>query len=63
MSPYLKDLGERVATTFAFAFLSVFSVSDLSTFKSAAIAGAAAVLSLVKGLVATKVGDDTAGLK
>lgn len=60
---YGKDLLERVATTYAFAFLSVFSVSDLSTLRSAAIAGAAAALSLIKGLIAPKVGDESAGLK
>jgi hypothetical protein len=63
MSLYFKDLSERVLTTAAFAFLSVFSVSDLSTLKSAAIAGAAAALSLVKGVLAKSVGDESAGLK
>lgn len=63
MSQYFKDLSERVLTTYAFAFLSVFSVSDLSTLKSAAIAGAAAALSLVKGVLAKSVGDESAGLK
>ncbi len=63
MSDYFKDLSERVLTTAAFAFLSVFSVSDLSTFKSASIAAAAAALSLVKGVLAKSVGDESAGLK
>ncbi len=63
MSTYFKDLSERVLTTAAFAFLSVFSVSDLSTLKSAGIAAAAAALSLVKGVLAKSVGDESAGLK
>ena len=63
MSTYFKDLSERVLTTAAFAFLSVFSVSDLSTLKSASIAAAAAALSLVKGVLAKSVGDESAGLK
>ena len=57
MSQYLKDLAERVIVTFLGAFLAVFSVTDLSSAKAAGIAGAAAVLSLIKGLVAKKVGD------
>jgi hypothetical protein len=63
MSAYLKDLAERVVTTGVFTFLSVFSVSDLSSAKSAGIAAAAAALSLVKGALAKKLGDDSAGLK
>lgn len=63
MSIYFKDLSERVLTTAAFAFLSVFSVSDLGTLKSAGIAAAAAALSLVKGVLAKSVGDESAGLK
>ncbi len=60
---YLKDLAERVVVTFAGAFLAAFSVSDLSSAKAAAIAGAAAVLSLVKGLIAQTVASpDTASL-
>jgi len=63
MSAYLKDLAERVVATAAFAFVSVFSVSDLSSAKSAGIAAAAAALSLVKGALAKFVGDESAGLK
>lgn len=57
MNKYLLDLTERVALTFAFAFLSVFTVGDLSTAKSALVAGAAAALSLIKGVVAAHVGN------
>ncbi len=63
MSPYFKDLLERVGATFAFTFLSVFSFSDISTSDDAAIAGAAAVASLLKGWLGKYVGsEDTAGL-
>lgn len=60
---FLLDLTERVAVTFAFAFVSVFAFSDLSTAKDAAIAGGAAVLSLVKGVLAAQLGaSDSASL-
>lgn len=63
MSQYLKDLAERVLITAAGAFLAVFSVTDLSSTKAAAVAAAAAVISLLKGLIAAKVGvEDTASL-
>lgn len=63
MSPYFKDLVERVVATFAFTFLSVFSFTDLSTGDDALIAGAAAVASLVKGWLGKYLGDeDHAGL-
>lgn len=63
MSPYLKDLMERVVATFAFTFLSVFSFADVSTSKDAAIAGAAAAASLLKGWLGKYVGaDEHAGL-
>ena len=48
MSTFAKDMAERVAATFAFSFLSVFSFTDISTGKDAAIAGAAEAASLVK---------------
>lgn len=58
MSDYWKDLAERVIATFLGAFIAVFSVSDLSSAKAAALAGVAAVLALVKGLIASKVGTE-----
>jgi len=62
MSPYIKDLLQRVVFTFAFAFLSVFTLADLGSGKEAAIAGGAAALALVKGWLAKHVGDpNTAG--
>lgn len=63
MSGFIKDLGERVLMTALFAFLSVFTVTDLSSAKSAGIAAAAAALSLIKGTLAQYVGDDSPGLK
>lgn len=48
MSPFFKDLVERTAATFGFAFLSVFSFTDLSTARDAGIAGAAAAGSVIK---------------
>lgn len=63
MNQYLKDLAERVIATAAFTFLSAFSVTDLSSTKSAGIAAAAAGLSLVKGWLAGYIGDESAGIK
>ena len=42
------DVVERTAATFAFAFLSAYSFSDLSGWHDAAIAGAAAAATVVK---------------
>jgi len=52
-----RDVLERAAATFLQAFLSVFAVADLSSAKSAAVAGVAAVLSLIKGIAASRFGD------
>lgn len=63
MSPYIRNLIERVVATFAFAYLSVFTLADFSSAKEAGIAGGAAALTLVKGWLAKYVGDpDNAGL-
>jgi len=65
---YAVDLAERVTWTFLQAFgaqlvvsgwFSVDGVDDLSLLQKAGIAGAAAVLSLLKGLVAKHVGSPT----
>ena len=55
MSDVIKDIGTRAAWTFLQAFLAVFVVADLSTVRGAALAGVAAVVSLLKGFVATRV--------
>lgn len=52
MSKYVTDVVERTAATFGFAFLSAFSFSNLSTWHDAAIGGAAAAATVVKGLLA-----------
>ncbi len=52
MNKRVADVAERTAFTFAFAFLSVFSFSDLSTWHDAAIAGAAAAATVVKATLA-----------
>lgn len=66
MSPYLRDLLERVVSTFLGGALTVVAansldVTDLTVLKGAAVAGGLAVVSLVKGLLASRVGDKTAG--
>jgi len=65
MNTFLKDLAERVLSTAAFAAASVvamtgfdlFDVDDLAF--AGRIAAAAAALSLLKGLAATRFGGDT----
>jgi hypothetical protein len=47
---------ERAAWTFAQAFLAVFMVSELASARSAAIAGIAAALSVVKTYARDRVG-------
>lgn len=65
---YLRDLAERVGLTFGAAFggslvaanwFSVDGVQDLSIPQTAALAGAAAVLTLIKGIVARAVGSES----
>lgn len=56
MENKVLDIAERTVATFAFAFLSAFSFSDLSTARDAAIAGAAAAASVVKGLLKNYLG-------
>lgn len=58
MSSYAKDFVERVLATFAFTFLSVFSFTDLSTSKDAAIAGAAAAATLLKSWLGGFLGNE-----
>jgi len=51
MDAVMWNMVERAGWTFAQAFLSVFVLSDLATAQSAMLAGAAAVLSMVKTMV------------
>ena len=58
---YTKDVLERVVATFIQAFLGIFVIGGVfSNAKAAALAGATAVLSLVKGVVASRFGDGSA---
>lgn len=63
MNNKVLDIVERTVATGIFAFLSAFSLSDISTAKDAGIAGAAAALSVVKGLLKNYLGvkDPTPG--
>ena len=45
------DVAERTAATFVFAFLSAYSFTNLSDWKSAAVAGGAAAASFLKSSV------------
>ncbi len=51
----MNNMLERAAWTFVQAFLAVFVVSDLASVKSAAVAGLAAALSIVKTFAQYKV--------
>lgn len=69
---YVRDLAERIGSTFVVTFLGtlvtggwfdVAHVRDVSALQAAGLAGIAAVLSFVKGLVARFVADrDSASL-
>jgi hypothetical protein len=65
---YFRDLAERVVSTFVAGVLAVVGtnavdLTDLTLWKAAGLAGAAAVLSLLKGLLAKGVGNpESAGL-
>jgi hypothetical protein len=59
MNLWLKDTIERVLTTFAGAFLTVLVAAgtdyvDVSTWKAAAVAGGAAVFSVLKAAIASR---------
>lgn len=62
MPRYVVDLIERVASTYATAFIGLLLASgmdltDLSSLKAAAIAALPAALAVIKGLLARFVGD------
>lgn len=63
---YVKDLFERVASTFVQAFLGALvaggwfdigAITDLSILQKAGVAGIVAVLAVIKGLVAKFIAD------
>lgn len=57
-----QDIAERMVWTFVQAFAATFVVADLSTAKTAALAGLAAVLAVLKGVAASRIGEQTAAL-
>jgi len=60
---WLKDVAERAGATAAQVFLTLFLVTDLSTAETALTAALAAGLAVLKGAIATRIGDrDTASL-
>jgi len=52
-----KDILERAIWTAAQAFIAVYTVGGIDEIKAAATAAVAAGISVVKGFVATQVGD------
>ncbi len=66
MSPYLKDLAERVTATFVQAFIGAVTVTELTQrdmWLAATVAGVSAAASLIKGLLARHTGlPDSASL-
>jgi hypothetical protein len=61
---FWKDLGERVIASFAGAFISVLTVDglgllDVNWADAASVAALAGLVSLAKGLVASRIGDPT----
>jgi len=57
---FYRDMAERCIATFAQSFLAVFVVGDIGTLKTAAMAGATALLSVVKSGVSSRFGDGSA---
>ena len=53
----LKDVIERAVWTAVQAFIAIYTVGGVDELKSAAAAGVAAGISVLKGLVSTQVGD------
>ena len=53
----LKDIAERATWTAAQAFIAVYTVGGVDQTKSALAAAVAAGISVVKGFMATQVGD------
>jgi hypothetical protein len=52
-----KDIIERAVWTAVQSFLAVFAVTDLSTTKAASVAGAGALVSALKSIAASRLGD------
>ncbi|GAA2982872.1 holin [Kitasatospora sp. NPDC006786] len=64
MRKFILDLVERTVATYAAAFLGLlladrFDLTSISSLKAAAVAALPAALTVLKGAVATRVGDST----
>tara|TARA_R110002051_G_scaffold3554_1_gene19173 strand:+ start:105 stop:293 length:189 start_codon:yes stop_codon:yes gene_type:complete len=57
-----KDLFERAIATFVQAFLAVYVVGSTDSLKAAGVAGAAALLSFIKSVAASRFGDRSASV-
>jgi hypothetical protein len=57
MTKLHKDIIERAIWTAAQAFFAIYTVGGVDQLKAAATAAVAAGLSVVKGFVATRIGD------
>ena len=55
-----RDIFERAIATFVQAFLAVYVVGSTDSLKAATVAGAAAVLSFIKSVAASRFGDGSA---
>lgn len=54
MKLWALDMGERAVWTALQAFLAVWTVTDMSSTRSAAVAAAAAAISVVKSAIASR---------
>ena len=57
-----RDIFERAIATFVQAFLAVYVVGSTDSLKAAGVAGAAAVLSFIKSVAASRFGDGSASV-
>ena len=55
-----RDIFERAIATFVQAFLAVYVVGSTDSLKAAGVAGAAALLSFIKSVAASRFGDRSA---
>ena len=68
LNTLVRDISERVFWTFAASVGGLliswptFDLADMEMWKAAATAGVIAVITLLKGVVASRVGDSTAAL-
>ena len=55
-----RDVFERAIATFIQAFLAVYVVGSTDSLKAASVAGASAILSFTKAMIASQYGDGSA---